>query len=364
MAMEEIKLWVVQGAKAAVEVPGADRTESERMLEDVLVANPNLLMTGLALVGRQMQAGSGPLDLLGVDGDGRLVVFELKRGTLSRDAVAQVLDYGSWLESLSEDELAQRISDNSGARDVEEVGDFRAWYESRTGDGDLGPLRPVKMVLVGLGADEQTNRMVRFLADRGIEISLLTFHGYVHEGKTLLARQVRVEAVPEGRRRLSQEEASNRLERRIEEQTEQWPVGRKLWDAALDMFRTNWPDASEIAYAGTRTGRSDPDWREWPLYRLGLQLGRRSYAAVQLAPWGKGLEVIFLQAAVKLCLGEFTQLRKELRFYTWPEVHPERDTGVIQIKFRISSLAEWRRHKAKLTAVTRSVYEAAVGGGE
>ena len=52
-------------------------------------------MEPLTLVGRQTPTEGGPLDLLGVDGDGKLVVFELKRGTLLRDAVAQILDYAS-----------------------------------------------------------------------------------------------------------------------------------------------------------------------------------------------------------------------------------------------------------------------------
>ena len=34
------------------------------MLEDTLVANPNLLMPGLTLVGRQLPTESGSLDLL------------------------------------------------------------------------------------------------------------------------------------------------------------------------------------------------------------------------------------------------------------------------------------------------------------
>ena len=64
-----------------------------------------MLMPDLTLVGRQTPAGGGALDLLGVDEDGRLVVFELKRGTLTRDAVAQVIDYCSYLESLDVDTL-------------------------------------------------------------------------------------------------------------------------------------------------------------------------------------------------------------------------------------------------------------------
>ena len=57
-------------------------------------------MNGLTLIGRQVSTDGGTLDLLGIDADGRLVVFELKRGTLTRDAGAQVRDYASDLAAL------------------------------------------------------------------------------------------------------------------------------------------------------------------------------------------------------------------------------------------------------------------------
>ena len=39
-----------------------------------------MLMPGLQLVGRQLTTANGSLDLLGIDSEGRLVVFELKPG--------------------------------------------------------------------------------------------------------------------------------------------------------------------------------------------------------------------------------------------------------------------------------------------
>ena len=38
--------------------------------------------------------------MLGIDEYGRLVVFELKRGTLVREAVAQIIDYASDLANM------------------------------------------------------------------------------------------------------------------------------------------------------------------------------------------------------------------------------------------------------------------------
>ena len=96
--MQKIKLWSVESSgstRKATAVADIDTTETEQQLEDLLVNSPDLLMDNLTLVGRQLPTEGGPLDLLGVDTDGRLVVFELKRGTLTRDAVAQALDYAS-----------------------------------------------------------------------------------------------------------------------------------------------------------------------------------------------------------------------------------------------------------------------------
>ena len=55
-------------------------------------------------------------------------------------------------------------------------------------------LRPLRMCLVGLGADDTTERMVTFLAkSSNMDISLITFHGFEYGGKVLLAKRVRVE---------------------------------------------------------------------------------------------------------------------------------------------------------------------------
>ena len=76
----EIVIWEIDRAsRAGTKLDLAKRVETEEMLEAVLVANPNILMRGLTLVGRQVPVETGYVDLLGVDEDGRLVVFELKR---------------------------------------------------------------------------------------------------------------------------------------------------------------------------------------------------------------------------------------------------------------------------------------------
>ena len=197
--MKKIKLWEIgeddDGNAIVKALESVDKTETEEQLENVIVQRPELLLKNLKLVGRQTATSGGPLDLLGVDSDGRLVIFELKRGNLTRDAVAQIVDYASYLSELDPEALSKHISERSGNLGIEEIDDFQDWYQEQFAEALTASQRP-GMVLVGLGADDRTRRMVSFLADSDIDISLITFHAFKEDGKTFLARQIEVEARP------------------------------------------------------------------------------------------------------------------------------------------------------------------------
>ena len=345
--MENIQIWELDGSQATP-LKSNNQLESEQGLEDTLVENPNLLMDGLILVGRQTPTEGGPLDLLGVDGDGRLVVFELKRGTLSRDAVAQIIDYASDLDTMDLDALADHISENSGVGGIDEIENFQEWYDTR-GFGDLASLKPLRMYLIGLGADDRTERMVRFLAENsGMDISLLTFHGFDYDGKTILAKQVEVEAPaelgsrPTGRT-VSVAEKRERLERLIEESgvSEQFAAVR-------NMFREYWLESS-----------TSPQ-----MYGLSIQLrqqaglGRRaSYAYIQVGKGGLG--IVFHPKAKNLCLDEFrNRIRvQEIRYDTWPQNRDPLEDSYASIEFKVNP-QEWETHKESLTTLVQSVYAA------
>ena len=190
--MHELKLWALRGTDA-VDVPAVDEMTSEIALEDILVGNPALLEPGIQLVGRQTPSVGGPLDLLGVDQDGRLVVFELKRGKLARSAVTQVLDYASALDAMDLTELAQHISERSGTAGIARIDDFEGWYLGQYSADDLSRLLPPRMVLVGLGVDEAAERMAQFVSSGSVDLSVITLHGFRREGETLLARHINVD---------------------------------------------------------------------------------------------------------------------------------------------------------------------------
>ena len=315
--MDEVKIWSIDDTGEVEELDAKGQMDTEWSFEDTLVKNPDLLMPGLTLVGRQTPTEGGPLDLLGVDSDGKLAVFELKRGTLSRDAVAQIIDYASDLDRM---ELGC-----AGGAHIGEIGRARHRGRSRTsrmvqpgvrrsGPGGAEAAAPVPGRPRRRRQDGANGDLPRH--NSGMDISLLTFHGFTHQGKTLLAKQVHVEGVDRlraasARRRKSQAENRARLERRIEE------AGvRELFDGALRMFRDNWPQS------GT------PHWSIWSQRFLCWSQSGRSgqrWSPTICPPWvhlqRHGPDNASIPAAKALCLNEFRRRPvAEIQYMTsWPE---------------------------------------------
>ena len=97
----------------------------------------------ILLSGDAWSRGRSRYSGVGIDEDGRLVVFELKREKLTRAAVAQVLDYCTYLETLPDSEIGTLPTDRSGKDGIERTADFEECYGSQSGES----LRPVSMVL-------------------------------------------------------------------------------------------------------------------------------------------------------------------------------------------------------------------------
>ncbi|MCY4399798.1 MAG: endonuclease NucS [Gemmatimonadetes bacterium] len=190
---EELRLWSIGESGDVEPLKPLQQIPTELELEELLVRHPDMLEPGLKLVGRQTPTQAGWLDLLAVDKDGRLVVYELKRGSLVKEAVTQVLAYASDLDAMTTTQLAAHIADRSGNYGIEGIDDFDHWYGHNFGGDDLSHLLPPRMVLVGLGVDPAAERIARFISGGPVDISVITFHGFARDGERLLARQLEVE---------------------------------------------------------------------------------------------------------------------------------------------------------------------------
>jgi Holliday junction resolvase-like predicted endonuclease len=74
-------------------------------LESWIEHDPGLVQAGLVIVGRRVHTDAGRIDLLALDVQDRWVVIEIKRGSVRRDTLAQVIDYASVIAALPSGEL-------------------------------------------------------------------------------------------------------------------------------------------------------------------------------------------------------------------------------------------------------------------
>ncbi|MGH8561587.1 MAG: hypothetical protein ACRES4_06460, partial [Nevskiales bacterium] len=101
----EFGVWRIDGGFKRLEPSpmALEKRLEEVLAQDISVAAPNLMA-----IGRQVRTSFDKIvDLLAMDRAGNLAVLELKRDKTYRDIVAQVLDYGSWVRTLRDDDIAR-----------------------------------------------------------------------------------------------------------------------------------------------------------------------------------------------------------------------------------------------------------------
>ena len=186
----EVELWKLGDAPSRVPF---ESMESESRLEDLLaydlgIADPNLL-----LIGRQVPTAHGKfIDLLAIDGEGQLVVLELKRDRTPRDVVAQLLDYGSWIRGLEDDDIAaifdryqRKVASDTEATSLDEA--FCAKFGTSSMPETLNDGH--HLVLVAASLDDSTERIIGYLADEyGVAINAVFFRFFRDGGKEYLSR--------------------------------------------------------------------------------------------------------------------------------------------------------------------------------
>jgi len=161
------------------------RLASAQQLEQMIVANPSLLSDDMMLIGRQEDTGlGGRIDLLAVNPDGTLVLVELKRDRTPREVVAQALDYASWVEKLGPAEIAAIYARFKAGGSL--AADFKARFGTALDEEALNGSHQI--VLVAAALDDSTERIIRYLGDRGIAINAMFFQVFAHGTDTFVSR--------------------------------------------------------------------------------------------------------------------------------------------------------------------------------
>lgn len=161
----------------------------ESRLEELIEADPGILGRPILLIGRQVVTSYGKvIDLLGMDADGGLQVLELKRDRTPREVVAQVLDYASWVQGLTNEQIREIHADYARSRGLAEELDEA--FALRFGGSPPEALNATHaMTIIASEIDAATERIVTYLASGyQVPVNVLFFRYFVDEGRSYLAR--------------------------------------------------------------------------------------------------------------------------------------------------------------------------------
>ena len=172
----EIKTWQIKDNELK-EINSTleqhDRREKEH-LEKWIKACPDILGNDILIIGEQVNTKSGPLDYLGIDNSGNIVVIELKRDKLPRECVTQAIDYASDVATWDIDRLSEICIQYNGQALYDYLSENLMGVEL----DDLIINKAQRLLLVGFAIEEPLNRMVEWLStnyDIGINAIILKY---------------------------------------------------------------------------------------------------------------------------------------------------------------------------------------------
>ena len=158
---------------------------TEKELEDMITARPEMISTGWMLIGRQVKTSyGGIIDLLAIAPDGSLVLIELKRDKTPREIVAQALDYASWMEKLEPDKIAGIYDGFSKGGSLS--ADFEARFKAKLDEDTMNATHQI--IIVAAELDAATERILGYLNDRGVAINAMFFQVFSNGTEQFLSR--------------------------------------------------------------------------------------------------------------------------------------------------------------------------------
>jgi hypothetical protein len=184
----EIRTWqIVNGNLEPIETSlGKEGRTEPYDLEPWIASNPSIIGSDISIIGRQVMSKSGPIDLLGIDGSGNLIIIELKRDKIPREALAQAIDYASDVADWGIEKISEITSDYKNKTLEDLFGDVFPEVDVET----LNVNNAQRIILVGFSVESSLERMIEWLSDGfGVNINAVVLN-YIktRNGDELLAK--------------------------------------------------------------------------------------------------------------------------------------------------------------------------------
>jgi hypothetical protein len=187
---EEIKIWKIEGELLREELEKIP-LDMEKAIENWIMKDIKILSENLIIIGNQIQTSPGGIiDVLCMDQNGDIVIVELKRDKTPRDVTSQVLDYASWVNDLTAEEILDLCKQKYGSIDK-----FKEEFEKRFEELPDSINENHRMIIVGSLIDSTTERIVKYLSEKhNIDINIATFNFFKsRDDQRFLARVFMVE---------------------------------------------------------------------------------------------------------------------------------------------------------------------------
>ena len=226
-------LWKVSDNN--IVILNKSKLESEDRLETWIENDPSILGIGLLIIGRQVVTEyGGKIDLLGINSEGDLIIIELKRDKTPREIIAQVLDYASWVKSLTYldiDGIARKYKDKS----LPVM--FDSYYESSLPENVNNNH---SMLIVASELDDSSERIIKYLTEEyKVSVNAIFFNFFRDGTSEYLGRAWL----------LDQEEIQNKADSR-----KQRPWSGYWFVNVGEGIHRNWDDNRTYGYIGAGQG--------------------------------------------------------------------------------------------------------------
>ena len=262
----EVGIWRLGTKPEKVSMSAID---SELMLEDALVKDLSILSPQLMLIGRQISTSYGKfIDMLAMDASGNLSIVELKKNRTPREVIAQLLDYASWVQSLSYEDIAAIYSEKNSGKKLEEGFDdaFGTSLPEQINQNH-------ELIVVASELDSSTERIINYLADSyGVPINAVFFRFFRDDGRDYLARTWLIDP-EEAERKVSKSKAKKG--------SEAWN-GRDFYVSLGEGEHRNWDDCRKYGFVSGGGGKwySQTLKSLFPGSRVFVNIPRTGYVGV------------------------------------------------------------------------------------
>ena len=256
----EIGLWRVDDKPVRMT---PQQIDLEQTLEELIEADPRILEQPVMIIGRQVPTDHGKfIDLLAIDAEGTIHVLELKRHRTARDVVAQALDYGSWVQELSHEQIIE-IFDTYSPLGVP----FEQAFVEHFGEAPKDELNEAHtLTIVASEVDPATERIVDYLIGFDVPINVMFFRYFEDGGSRYLARTWLVDD--------KQASAKGGKKSRTREQ---WNGTDWYVSFGTDSENRSWEDARQYGFVSAGGGK-------WYTQTMrGLPVGARVWVCVPKA---------------------------------------------------------------------------------